>query len=52
MLGLHIFTKTKKQILLGRFNDKTDAIKSRLIAEKDMFGEFAPQKHLYGKYGI
>lgn len=42
----------KKQTLLGKFSDKTDAIKTRLKAEKEMFGDFAPQKHLYQKYGI
>lgn len=31
-----------KRIYLGRFNNKTDAINSRLLAEKQYFGEFAP----------
>lgn len=44
--------KNKKQILLGKFDDKIDAIRTRLVAEKDMFGDFAPQKHLYEKYEI
>jgi hypothetical protein len=42
----------KKNIYLGYFIDKQDAIKSRLEAEKKYFGEFAPQKHLFKKYGI
>lgn len=41
-----------KRINLGRFNDKIDAIKARLRAEIKYFGEFAPQKHLFKKYGI
>ena len=42
----------KKNIHLGYFNSKTDAIKARLKAEKEYFGEFAPQKHLFEQYGI
>ena len=34
------------------FDNKDDAIKARLIAEKKYFGDFAPQKHLYEKYNI
>ena len=41
-----------KQISLGGFADKNDAIKARLEAEKKYFGEFAPQKHLFEEYGI
>lgn len=33
-------------------HSKEDAIKARLEAEKKYFGEFAPQKHLFKKYGI
>ena len=39
-------------IYLGSFNNKEDAIKTRLQAEIKYFGEFAPQKHLYEQYGI
>ena len=42
----------KKLIVLGRFFNKEDAIKARLKAEKEYFGEFAPQQHLYEEYGI
>lgn len=42
----------KKRIYLGYFNDKKDAIISRLKAEVQYFGEFAPQKHLYQEYGV
>ena len=42
----------KKRIELGRFENKEEAIKRRLEAEKKYFGEFAPQKHLYKQYGI
>ena len=39
-------------ISLGYYFDKNDAIKARLKAEKQYYGEFAPQKHLYQEYGI
>lgn len=42
----------KKEIHLGIFTDKKDAIVARLKAEKEYFGEFAPQIHLYKEYGI
>lgn len=41
-----------KQIKLGRFINKDDAIKARLKAEIKYFGEFAPQKDLFKKYGL
>jgi hypothetical protein len=37
---------------LGRFINIKDAIIARLKSEKELFGEFAPQKHLFEKYGI
>lgn len=37
---------------LGYFNNKDDAIKARLKAEKEYFGEFAPQRELFDEYGI
>lgn len=47
------YIKTSEENLyLGRFADKNDAIIARLKAERKYFGEFAPQKHLYGEYGI
>jgi len=45
-------TVNRKAINLGRFNKFEDAVKIRLKAEKEYFGEFAPQQHLYEKYGI
>lgn len=39
-------------IYLGRFDNKEDAIRARLLGEIKYFGEFAPQQHLFGKYGI
>lgn len=42
----------KKMKKLGRFSDKEDAIKARLQAEAKYFKEFAPQRHLFGQYGI
>lgn len=41
-----------KQKKLGRFVNKEDAIRTRLRAEKQYFGEFAPQRHLFKEYGI
>lgn len=45
-------TVNYKQIKLGRFANKEDAIRARLRAEKEYFGEFAPQRHLFEEYGI
>jgi hypothetical protein len=42
----------KKKIALGLFDNKEDAIKTRLKAEAKYFGEFAPQRHLFEEYGI
>lgn len=41
-----------KFISLGYYFDKDEAIKARREAERKYFGKFAPQKHLYEKYGI
>jgi len=35
---------------LGDFLHKEDAIVARLKAEKELFGEFAPQRHLFDQY--
>ena len=38
---------------LGYFNDKEEAIKTRLKAEYEHYGpQFAPQRHLFEEYGI
>lgn len=42
----------KKRKHLGRYSNKEDAIIVRLKAEKEYFGEFAPQRHLFEQYGI
>ena len=42
----------KKKVFLGRFQNFEEAVKVRLLAEIKYFGEFAPQKHLYKKYGV
>lgn len=42
----------RKGIYLGSFPIFESAVKSRLIGEKKYFGEFAPQKHLFEKYGV
>jgi hypothetical protein len=41
-----------KKVYLGRFENIEDAIIARLKAELFYFGDFAPQKHLFEKYGI
>ena len=41
-----------KNIHLGYFFSKIDAIRARLKAEIKYFGEFAPQRHLFKKYAI
>ena len=41
-----------KQIHCGLFKNKEDAIRARLKAEKEYFGEFAPQRHLFADYNI
>ena len=41
-----------KEIHLGTFKSKEEAVIARLQAEKEYFGEFAPQRHLFKKYGI
>ena len=42
----------EKEIYLGIFQNKEDAIKTRLEAEEKYYGEFAPQRHLFEQYGI
>lgn len=43
-------TSNGKRKYLGRFDDKDDAIKARLLAEQKYFQDFAPQKHLNKKF--
>lgn len=40
------------RIYLGCFANKNDAIIARLQAEKQYYGEFAPQRHLFKQYDI
>ena len=42
----------KKYFYLGSYINKHDAIVNRLKAEKEYYGEFAPQRHLFKEYGI
>lgn len=37
---------------LGSYLTKEEAIKARLLGEKKLFREYAPQKHLFQQYGI
>jgi len=41
-----------RTIHLGDYSDFNEAVIVRLKKEKELFKEFAPQKHLYEKYGI
>lgn len=41
-----------KQVYIGRFLTEDEAIIARLKKEKELFGDFAPQKHLFEKYNI
>lgn len=45
-------TYNKNRMFLGYFCDKDEAIMARLKAEKKFYGDFAPQKHLFERYGI
>lgn len=42
--------KGQEKIYGGRYNKKEDAIKARLILEKELFGDFAPQRELFQEY--
>lgn len=44
--------KNNKRFVVYRGEDFEEAVKHRLIAEKEYYKEYAPQKHLYFKYGI
>jgi len=62
IIGVHLNKNNKwvaqimlnrKTNYLGSFSNKKDAVIERLKAEKEYFGEeFAPQRHLFKKYGI
>lgn len=41
-----------KIVYVGGSRDKEKAIKARLLAEKEYYGDFAPQKYLFEQYGI
>lgn len=42
----------KKGVHLGRFSNFDDAVRARLRAEVQYFGEFLSQPELFEKYGI
>jgi len=41
-----------KNISLGSYDKKEEAIRARLTAEKEYFGDFAPQRELFKQYGV
>ena len=45
-------TIDKRNIDLGKYDDKRDAIVARLTAEKEYFGDCALQRHLFAEYGL
>lgn len=49
---VRINDKNNKRISLGIYSDFNEAVKVRLKAEKKYYGEYAPQRHLFEKYGI
>lgn len=62
IIGVSLFKRDMKwraviyvnsdRISLGSFKNKEDAICARLRGEKEYYGEFAPQRHLFTTYGI
>lgn len=42
----------KKRYFLGRYVDKSEAVVARLVAEKQFYGDMAPQAKLFAEYGI
>lgn len=62
VVGVHLNKKRNKwvaslrfngeYIFLGHFDNKIDAIKARLVAEVEYYGELAPQRHLFKQYEI
>jgi hypothetical protein len=42
----------RKRRHLGYYNTFEEAVIARLKAEKELFGEYAPQQHLFEQYGI
>lgn len=44
--------KDGKPVALGSFENKKDAIITRLKAEKEIYGDYAPQRHLFEEYNI
>lgn len=41
-----------KVINLGTYKNFDDAVRARLLAEREYFKEFSPQQHLFAEYGI
>lgn len=47
----YIWNNNKKQ-RIGYYEKIEEAIVARLTKEKEMYGEFAPQRNLFEKYGV
>lgn len=45
-------TINKKQLTLGHYDKKDDAIRARLLKEKELFGAFSPNIRFFEEYGI
>lgn len=48
----NISVEAYKRKIIYRGDSFEEAVKARLKAEKEYYGEFAPQQHLYKQYGI
>lgn len=46
------FWIANKKHRIGSFQEKNDAIRARLIKEKEHYGDFAPQRDLFSQYGV
>lgn len=49
---VRINSNINQRVNLGLYSDFNEAVKVRLKAEKEYYGEFAPQRHLFKEYGI
>ena len=50
--GKLAFQKNNKEVFLGWYKNKEDALRARLQGEAKYYGLDAPQRHLFKQYGI